>query len=313
MSLPLVFHPDYVAPLPEGHRFPMPKFGKVYEYLVKDSIATLDQFHLAPIASREWLTLAHQPDYVDAYLTGTLDARAMRRIGFPWSAELVNRTCTALGGTVLAAQLATEYGIACNCAGGTHHAFPDFGSGFCIFNDLAVAARVVQQQELAQKILIVDLDVHQGDGTALIFADDPTVFTFSMHCADNFPFRKQQSDLDVELPVGTEDDLYLRTLATVLPDLLSQVKPELVFYDAGVDPHKADKLGKLALSDEGLYKRDHFVLESCVQRGIPVATVIGGGYDTDHDRLARRHCTVHRAASEVFAHIGRATGGRTNQ
>ena len=193
----------------------MPKFGKVYEFLVKDSIATLDQFHLPLKAPREWLTLAHTTDYVDAYLAGELDAKAMRRIGFPWSPQLVNRTCTALGGTVLAAQLAIEHGIACNCAGGTHHAFPDFGSGFCIFNDLAVAARVVQQQNLAQKVLIVDLDVHQGDGTALIFADDPSVFTFSMHCADNFPFRKQTSDSDVELAIGTEDEVYLQTLAVV--------------------------------------------------------------------------------------------------
>ena len=304
MSLPIVFHPDYVVPLPEGHRFPMPKFGKIYETLVKDGIASLDQFHLAPTAPREWLTLAHTSDYVDAYLTGTLDARAMRRIGFPWNAQLVNRTCTALGGTVLAAQLALQAGIACNCAGGTHHAFPDFGSGYCIFNDLGVAARVLQQQGLAQKILIVDLDVHQGDGTALIFQDDPTVFTFSMHCADNFPFRKQQSDLDVELAIGSEDEDYLRTLAEYLPDLLSAVKPDIVFYDAGVDPHKDDKLGKLALSDQGLHRRDRYVLESCLRQGIPVAGVIGGGYDTDHDRLARRHCTLHRAASEVFERMG---------
>ena len=304
MSLPIVFHPDYVVPLPEGHRFPMPKFGKIYETLVKDGIASLDQFHLAPTAPRDWLILAHTSDYVDAYLTGTLDARAMRRIGFPWNAQLVNRTCTALGGTVLAAQLALQAGIACNCAGGTHHAFPDFGSGYCIFNDLGVAARVLQQQGLAQKILIVDLDVHQGDGTALIFQDDPTVFTFSMHCADNFPFRKQQSDLDVELAIGSEDEDYLRTLAEYLPDLLSAVKPDIVFYDAGVDPHKDDKLGKLALSDRGLHRRDRYVLESCLRQGIPVAGVIGGGYDTDHDRLARRHCTLHRAASEVFERMG---------
>ncbi len=304
MSLPIVFHPDYVVPLPEGHRFPMPKFGKIYETLVKDGIASLDQFHLAPTAPRHWLTLAHTSDYVDAYLTGTLDARAMRRIGFPWNAQLVNRTCTALGGTVLAAQLALQAGIACNCAGGTHHAFPDFGSGYCIFNDLGVAARVLQRQGLAQKILIVDLDVHQGDGTALIFQDDPTVFTFSMHCADNFPFRKQQSDLDVELAIGSEDEHYLRTLAEYLPDLLSAVKPDIVFYDAGVDPHKDDKLGKLALSDQGLHRRDRYVLESCLRQRIPVTGVIGGGYDTDHDRLARRHCTLHRAASEVFERMG---------
>ncbi|MFN8441676.1 MAG: histone deacetylase [Caldilineaceae bacterium] len=303
MPLPLVFHPDYVASLPPGHRFPMSKFGKVYENLIKDGIAAPDQFHLAPKAPRSWLNLAHDPAYVDSYLNGTIDARAMRRIGFPWSEELVNRTCTALGGTCLAAQLALEHGIACNCAGGTHHAFPDFGSGFCIFNDLGVAPRLLQQQGLVQKVLIVDLDVHQGDGSAVIFAGDESVFTFSIHCADNFPFRKQQSDLDVELPIGTEDDAYLQTLSNYLPDLLTQVKPDLVFYDAGVDPHKQDKLGKLALTDEGLYRRDHYVLECCVRNRTPVAGVIGGGYDTDYDRLARRHCTLHRAASEVYEQL----------
>jgi len=300
MSLPIVYHPDYVAPLPPGHRFPMAKFGKVYEYLIRDGIATLDQFHIPPVAPPAWLALAHAPHYIDAYLQGTLDARAMRRIGFPWSPALVNRTCAALGGTVLAAELALQYGLACNTAGGTHHAFHDFGSGFCIFNDLAVAARRMQQLGLARQILIIDLDVHQGDGTAAILQQDATIFTCSMHCGDNFPFRKQQSDLDIELPVGTTDEPYLAQLAAVVPDLLTQVAPDLVFYDGGVDPHHDDLLGKLALSDEGLYHRDHYVLTECVKRGIPVAGVIGGGYQRDVDRLARRHCTLHRAATDVF-------------
>ncbi len=300
MSLPIVFHPDYVTPLPDGHRFPMPKFGKIYESLIREGIAGLDQFHLAARAQPEWLTLAHSAAYVDSYLDGTIDGKLMRRIGLPWSPLLVNRTCTALGGTVLAAQLALEHGIACNCAGGTHHAFPDFGSGFCIFNDLGVAPRLLQQQGLVKKVLIIDLDVHQGDGTAVIFAGDDSVFTFSMHCVDNFPFHKQTSDLDVELPVGTEDDEYLRTLAATVPDLLSQVSPDIVFYDAGVDPHKDDVLGKLSLSDAGLYRRDRYVIERCVARGIPVVGVIGGGYDKDHAKLALRHCLLHRAASEVY-------------
>lgn len=300
MSLPIVFHPDYVTPLPDGHRFPMPKFGMIYESLICEGIAGLDQFHLAPRAPRQWLTLAHTPAYVDAYLDGTIDDKLMRRIGLPWSPRLVNRTCTALGGTVLAAQLALKHGIACNCAGGTHHAFPEFGSGFCIFNDLAVAPRILQQMGLVRKVLLIDLDVHQGDGTAVIFTGDDSVFTFSMHCVDNFPFHKQTSDLDVELPIGTEDEAYLHTLAATVPDLLSQVNPDLVFYDAGVDPHKDDLLGKLALSDEGLYRRDRFVLESCVKRGVPVVGVIGGGYDKDHKKLALRHCSLHRAASNVY-------------
>ncbi len=278
----------------------MGKFGKVYEWLVRDGIVGLHQFHLPEPAPAAWLHLAHDPAYVDAYFQGTLDARAMRRIGFPWSPALVNRTCTALGGTVLTAQLALESGLACNTAGGTHHAFYEFGSGFCIFNDLAVAARLLLQQGKAQRILIIDLDVHQGDGTASILHDDAAIFTFSMHCANNFPFRKQQSDLDVELPVGTEDAHYLHTLAGVLPDLLSQVRPDFIFYDAGVDPHREDALGKLALTDAGLYQRDHYVLESCIRYGAPIATVIGGGYQKDIDRLARRHCLIHRAASELF-------------
>ena len=300
MSLPIVHHPDYTSPLPPDHRFPMPKFGKVYEHLVRNGIAGLHQFHCPERPAQAWLELAHTRDYVEAYCTGTLDARAMRRIGFPWSSALANRTCMAVGGTILAAQLAPQHGLACNTAGGTHHAFRDFGSGFCIFNDLAVAARVMQQQGLAQRILIIDLDVHQGDGTAAIFQNDPTVFTFSMHCDHNFPFHKQQSDLDVPLPIGMEDAAYLATLATYIPDLLTQVKPDFVFYDSGVDPHADDLLGKLRLTDEGLYARDRLVLEACVQGGYPVACVIGGGYQKDIDRLAQRHCIVHRVASDLF-------------
>jgi acetoin utilization deacetylase AcuC-like enzyme len=300
MPLPLVFHPDFVSELPPGHRFPMPKFGKIYQQLVRNGIATLDQFHCPPRASREQLELAHSAGYVAAYCDGTLDARAMRRIGLPWSPALVNRTCTAVGGTILAVELALEQGLAASTAGGTHHAHHDFGSGFCIFNDLAVAARYAQSALGIDRILIVDLDVHQGDGTAAIFTNDPSVFTLSLHCGDNFPFRKQSSDLDVELPVGMEDDAYLRTLAATLPDLLTHFRPDLVFYDAGVDPHRDDKLGKLALTDAGLFERDRTVLESCISRGTPVACVVGGGYDQDIDRLAQRHSLVHQAATEIF-------------
>lgn len=300
MSLPLVYNPDYVTPLPQGHRFPMPKFGKVYETLIRDGVATLDQFHFAEMADRAVLTLAHSPAYVDAYLSGSIDPKLMRRIGFPWSPQLVKRTCTALGGTVLATQLAMVHGLACNTAGGTHHAFPEFGSGFCIFNDMAVAARYAQAAGLAERILIVDLDVHQGDGTAFTFEDDPDVFTFSIHCEKNFPFRKQRSTLDIPLAVGVEDEEYLAVLRRHLPTILNDFAPNLVFYDGGVDPHREDTLGKLSLTDAGLYARDLYVFSRCAEREIPVVGVIGGGYQADVDRLARRHTILHRAAGEVM-------------
>ncbi|NEO25995.1 MAG: histone deacetylase, partial [Kamptonema sp. SIO4C4] len=236
----------------------------------------------------------------NAYCNGTLDPKAQRRIGLPWSPGLVTRTCTAVGGTILAAKLALDYGIACNTAGGTHHAFPDYGSGFCIFNDLAIASQVLLSLGRVQKILIVDLDVHQGDGTAFIFRDDPRVFTFSMHCEVNFPSRKQPSDLDIPLPQGLDDEGYLQILAPTLPDLLTEVNPDLVLYDAGVDVHGGDRLGKLALSDRGLYRRDRLVLSTCAAAEYPVACVIGGGYCQDMSALVYRHSLLHQAATEVF-------------
>lgn len=278
----------------------MPKFGKLYERLLCDRIAIPEQFHTPKIAPPEWIELVHNPDYVKAYCQGTLDPKAQRRIGLPWSPALVKRTCTAVGGTILTAQLALKQGLACNTAGGTHHAFPSFGSGFCIFNDLAIASRVLQHLGLAKKILILDLDVHQGDGTAFIFQNDPTVFTFSMHCEVNFPSTKQKSDFDISLPEGMDDDAYLQTLAKYLPDLLRQVQPDLVVYDAGVDPHVSDRLGKLALTDTGLYRREMQVLSTCMAAGYPVASVIGGGYADDLDALTYRHSLLHRAASEVY-------------
>ncbi len=302
MSLPLVYHADYVVPLPPGHRFPMPKFQLLHDLLLADGVAEPAQFHQPEPPPPAWIELVHRSDYVQAYCTGTLDAKAQRRIGLPWSPALVTRTCTALGGTILAAQLALMHGLACNTAGGTHHAFPSYGSGFCIFNDLAIAARVMQALGLAQKILIVDLDVHQGDGTAFIFQDDASVFTFSMHCEENFPGTKQSSNLDVPLPVGMEDDAYLQTLANYLPELLVEVQPDLILYDAGVDPHLGDRLGKLALTDTGLYRRDMQVLTTCLSQRYPTACVIGGGYADDLQALVYRHSLLHRAASEVYCH-----------
>lgn len=302
MNLPIVYHPDYVTPLPSGHRFPMSKFGKLCELLLADTIVTPEQIHTPNPPPREWIQLIHTPDYIQAYCNGTLDPKAQRRIGLPWSPGLVTRTCTAVGGTILTAQLALSHGIACNTAGGTHHAFPSYGSGFCIFNDLAIATRVLQTLGLVQKILILDLDVHQGDGTAFIFQNDPTVFTFSMHCQVNFPATKQKSDLDIPLPVGMDDDAYLQTLAHYLPDILSDFQPDLVLYDAGVDTHACDRFGKLALTDTGIYRREMQVLSTCIAAGYPVATVIGGGYGNDMKALIYRHSLLHRAANDVYRH-----------
>ncbi len=300
MDLPLVYHSDYSVPLPSTHRFPMAKFKKLHDLLLRDRVVHPHQFHSPDRPEPEIIAQVHCPEYIAAYCDGSLDAKAQRRIGLPWTPALADRTCIAVGGTLLTARLALEHGLACNTAGGTHHAFPAYGSGFCIFNDLAIAARTLINQGLVQKILIVDLDVHQGDGTAYIFQDDPAVFTFSMHCGVNFPGTKQQSDLDVALAEGMEDAEYLQTLDRYLPDLLSQVKPDLVLYDAGVDPHLADRLGKLALTDSGLYRREMQVLSTCRSAGYPMACVIGGGYADDLDALVFRHSLLHRAASEVY-------------
>ncbi len=304
MDLPIVYHPDYVAPLPPGHRFPMEKFRLLHELLIADGVAHPSQIHAPDLPPLDWIELVHTPDYVRDYCEGTLDAKAQRRIGLPWSPALVNRTCIAVGGTILTARLALQHGLACNTAGGTHHAFPSYGSGFCIFNDMAIAARVLLAEAAVSQILIVDLDVHQGDGTALIFEDEPRVFTFSMHCDINFPGTKQRSDLDVPLPEGMEDEAYLQTLADYLPDLLAQVQPDLVFFDAGVDVHIGDRLGKLALSDRGLLCREMQVLSTCLSQGYPVACVIGGGYADDMRSLVYRHSILHRVASDLYRQYG---------
>ncbi len=300
MNPQIVYHPDYVTPLPDQHRFPMPKFKMLCEMLLKEEIIEAKDIHQPQIPSQETIELVHTKEYIEAYCQGSLDPKAQRKIGLPWSNALVKRTLTAVGGTILTAKLALEYGLACNTAGGTHHAFPDYGSGFCIFNDLAIAARLLQKLKIVKKILIVDLDVHQGDGTAFIFAEDPNVFTFSMHCEANFPSKKQASDRDIGLPVGLDDDGYLQILARELPDLLDSVKPDLILYDAGVDTHISDRLGKLALSDRGIYRREMQVLSSCLAAGYPVASVIGGGYAKNIQDLVYRHSLLHRAAKEVY-------------
>lgn len=268
--------------------------------MVRDRVIHERQIYQPGAPPREWLQLVHNADYVQAYCEGTLDAKAQRRIGLPWSEGLVQRTCTAVGGTILTAKLALQYGIACNTAGGTHHAFPGYGSGFCIFNDLAIALKVLQSQNLIRTALIIDLDVHQGDGTAFIFKGDDSVFTFSMHCGVNFPGRKQQSDLDVPLDENTGDEAYLAVLRSHLPTLLRQTQPDLVMYDAGVDVHKDDRLGKLALTNKGVFERDRMVLQACYAAKYPVACVIGGGYGEDMSALIYRHSLLHRAAKMVL-------------
>ena len=301
MRVPVVHHPAYVAPLPRQHRFPMPKFGRLFAYLRESGLVAPEQVVAPEPAPRGWLELAHAPGYVSAVLEGRLDPEAERRLGLPMSEALALRGRCATAGTVLAARLALEHGLACNTAGGSHHAHREFGSGFCVFNDVAVAARVLLAEGQIGRALVVDLDVHQGDGTAEIFRLDPRVVTLSVHCRTNFPARKRQSDLDVALDPGTEDGPYLELLEAVLPPLLERARPNLVFYNAGVDPHRADRLGRLALTDAGLRARDAFVIRACRRRGLPLACVIGGGYSTDIEELVRRHAILHEVIAALPA------------
>ena len=295
MRVPVVHHPAYVAPLPPAHRFPMPKFARLLACLRETGLLLPSQEFVPEPAPRGWLELAHAGSYVSAILEGRLDPAAERRLGLPLSPALAMRARCAVAGTVLAARLALEHGVACNTAGGSHHAFAGFGSGFCVFNDVAVAAALLLAEGLVGRVLVVDLDVHQGDGTAAIFAGEPRVVTFSIHCRANFPARKQQSDLDLALDAGTGDTDYLAAVAGLVPALLDRVRPDLVFYNAGVDPHGDDRLGRLAMTDAGLAERERLVLAACRARGVPVACVVGGGYAEDLDRLARRHALLHEA------------------
>ncbi|XP_051965449.1 uncharacterized protein SYNPCC7002_A1628 [Xyrauchen texanus] len=304
-ALPIVHHGKYICDLPENHRFPMGKFPKVLECLLGDQVITDKQVWAPKIASKKLLECVHTEEYLTNFISGNISEKDQRRTGFPWSAGLVQRCRYETGGTVLAGEIALQRGLACSTAGGTHHAFPSFGSGFCLLNDLAVATKhLLGQSTTRRKILIVDLDVHQGDGTAFIFKEDPDVFTFSVHCGKNFPVRKQQSDLDVSVEDGTEDKEYLSKVQEHLPWVLETFHSDLVLYDSGVDPHWDDELGRLNLTDEGLYQRDLYVLQTVIKRGIPVATVIGGGYSRNIDRLARRHSIIHRAASKVWREHG---------
>ena len=297
--VPLVYHAEYVTPLPEGHRFPMQKFRLLAELLESEGILGAENRMEPELPSRADLERIHVPAYLGAFRGGSLDARSQRRIGLPWSQGLVRRTHRAVGGTLRTAELALQYGIACNTAGGTHHAFPAWGSGFCILNDLAIAAASLRARNMVESVLVFDLDVHQGDGTAAACAEIDGVWTVSVHCGDNFPFRKQRSDLDRELPAGAEDARYLETVASTLVDALEMFRPDLVLYDAGVDVCLEDRLGKLAISRAGLRAREELVLEFWKRVGIPVAAVIGGGYDRNLAALVDRHAELHRAAVRV--------------
>jgi acetoin utilization deacetylase AcuC-like enzyme len=303
MPLPVVHHPAYVAPMPPAHRFPMAKFGLLMARLLEDRVIAPPQVRVPELAPASWLEQAHARAYVDGVLSQTLDVQAVRRIGLPITAEVAARSQAANGGTLLTARLALEHGLACNTAGGSHHAFADYGSGFCVFNDVAVAARVLLAEGRIARALVVDLDVHQGDGTASIFARDPRVVTFSMHCGTNFPLHKQASDLDLALEAGLEDAAYLALLAEHLPGLLQDARPDLVFYNAGVDPHVDDRLGRLALSEDGLWRRERLVLETCLTAGVPVAGVVGGGYAPDLEQLVRLHSILPRVASDVMQRL----------
>ena len=298
-SIPLVFHPIYSQlDLPERHRFPIEKYQGIHDALQVRGIPANAFIRPEPL-SVAGLKAYYDHDYVDQLTTGTLDAKAMRRIGFAWSEQLIQRTLTAVGGTCLTAELALENGIALNLTGGYHHAFANFGSGFCLFNDLYLAARTMQQQPGIDHVLIIDCDVHQGDGTALLAAGDSSVFTLSIHGEKNFPFRKQHSDLDIELPKGCEDEAYLTALEEVLQLAFRCFSPDAVIYDAGVDVHKNDDLGHLHISTAGVLARDRMVFEACRQRGLPVAAVIGGGYQRDIDALVDVHLQLYRAAGVI--------------
>ena len=295
--LPVVHHPAYRAAIPAGHRFPMDKFARLADLLLADGV--VKTFVTPEPADFDLIAGVHDPAYVRRVFDAALDPAEARRIGLPVTPSVVARSRAAVGGTLLTARLALEQGIACNTAGGSHHAARAYGSGFCVFNDVAVAARRLLDEGAVARVLVVDLDVHQGDGTAFIFAEEPRVFTFSVQGAKNFPARRAASDLDVDLPDGTEDAAYLAAVAEHLPELLARVRPDLVFYNAGVDPHRDDKLGRLSLSDAGLAARDRYVLETCRAAGAPVAGVIGGGYGPDIDALARRHSILHREAAKL--------------
>lgn len=296
-----VFYSDrYMIPLEPTHPFPMSKYRLTRDRLLAEGSIT--HWHLTepPLARDEDILLVHDPSYWHRCASGSLTTQEVRRIGFPWSEGLVRRSRASVQGTIIAARSALRDGLASNLAGGTHHAYPDHGEGYCVLNDIAIAIRVLQRDHLARRFAVIDCDVHQGNGTAAIFNGDPQVFTFSMHGEKNFPARKEQGTLDIHLPDGLGDDPYLEILAEHLPPILDHFQPEMVFYQAGVDPYEKDRLGKLKLSIEGLRRRDLLVLRSCRLRGIPVVTTMGGGYARQISDTVEAHCNTVRVALSLI-------------
>lgn len=299
----LYYADHFVLPLPDGHRFPMEKYSLLRSRLAASGHFAAEDFRVAPAIGDDDLLHAHDTAYVRSVIDGSIAAASMRRIGFPWSAAMVERSRRSAGATLAACHsaLAREQGVACaaNLAGGTHHAHRDFGSGFCVFNDAAIAALALRAGGQVRRIAIIDLDVHQGDGTAAMLADEPEVFTCSVHGANNFPFRKQRSDLDVELADGTGDDAYLAALDAALDLVFARARPQLVLYLAGADPYADDRLGRLALSIAGLAARDERVLARCVAADVPVAIMMAGGYGRRIDDTVSIHCNTLLTAARL--------------
>jgi acetoin utilization deacetylase AcuC-like enzyme len=290
----LFYCDHHPIPLPAGHKFPIEKYRLLREAL---EAAGGFEFQPAPLADPAAIELAHDPPYVRAFLNGAVDPRLMRRIGFPWSPQLVTRTLASAGGTLTAARVALATGAGGNLAGGTHHACREQGSGFCVFNDIAIAARDLLDRRVLRRAAVVDLDVHQGDGTALIFEHEPAVLTLSIHGAANFPFRKQRSAIDVELADRTKDDEYLAVLDRTLPRVWD-FRPEIVFYQSGVDALESDRLGRLSLSIAGLRRRDEMVIEASRSRGIPIVITLGGGYSEPIAHTVEAHANTFLTAAQ---------------
>ena len=298
--LPIAFAPCYAHALPDGHRFPMLKYELLPEQLLREGTATAADFFVPTPPPLADILRVHDAGYYERLRRGQLTRQEERVTGFPWSAALFEREITILGGTVECARRALAHGVALNIAGGTHHAFRDRGEGFCLLNDQAAAAVWLLANGLARQVLVVDLDVHQGNGTAAIFREEPRVFTFSMHGARNYPARKEISDLDLPLPDGTDDAAYLALLAETLPRLLADVRPDFVFYLAGVDVLATDKLGHLALTRAGCRQRDELVLGLCHRHGLPVVVCMGGGYSERIIDIVEAHANTFRVAAALW-------------
>ena len=297
MELPVVNHQDYFAKIGDDHKFPINKFGELAKYLISNNI--VKNFHKPYPCSFETLKYAHSESYIRNIKNKTLDTEDIKKIGFPLVDSVIQRSLVATGGTVLASKLAINYGISCNTAGGSHHANFDGGAGYCVFNDVAVASHYLINRGLANKILIVDLDVHQGNGNSEIFKHNRNVFTFSMHSKSNYPAKKSKSDLDVELEDNLEDETYIKNLTYYLGEL-NKKNFDFVFYIAGVDIHFNDRLGKLNISDEGIKLRDEIVVENFFTKKIPICGVLGGGYNKDFNKLIELHSMLHQSCAKII-------------